>query len=143
MDMPLTKSQIMDDVEKEHMLPSEWQTTTKSNRKPYRRTCYVVTSALLITMAGFVLLYHGFATPKTMTTTTRTTKLAGEVNGLVPECKSVGSVQETRWLTTHCSLPPTTGLGQQLALWPRRRHSRPATGRNRPIDEAMEGIDAS
>ena len=86
--MSLTKSQLsaLDDVEKEHMLPSKWQTDTKSGSKHYRRTIYVVVSALAITLAGFVLLYHAFVAQKPVIATGNT-KLAGEVNGLVPECK--------------------------------------------------------
>lgn len=88
LNMSFTKSQLnaLHDVENEHMLPSEWQIAMKSNRKQYQRTCYIVAPALVITIAGFVLLYHAFVI-QTSVMTANNTKLAGEVNGLVPECK--------------------------------------------------------
>ncbi len=75
-----------DDVEKEPML--EWQVTTKPRWLQYRRIVTIILSVLIASIAGFTLLYHGLAGPQSSIVPSGPTKLAGEVNGLVPECGS-------------------------------------------------------
>ncbi|KAI5361667.1 Putative mycotoxin biosynthesis protein UstYa [Septoria linicola] len=72
-----------EDIEKEPML--EWQATKKSWGQQYRRTVFIVLLTFVVSTAGFTILYHGFSTPSSVAASSGATKLAGEVNGLVPE----------------------------------------------------------
>ncbi|PPJ54953.1 hypothetical protein CBER1_08972 [Cercospora berteroae] len=72
-----------DDIEKEPML--EWQSVTKTRWQKYKRSILIMSSTLLLCIAGFTLLYHTFSTDQPVPSRTGSKLLAGEVNGLVPE----------------------------------------------------------